>query len=95
MGSGDPELVGQLAAINIQKGVEFGPDARMKKILTDAAAIGSVIARAHIFDTRDKEAYIFENSYWKTPFIGGNHLFTYDDDTRRLDARTMFLYLQR
>ena len=92
VGSGDPELLGQLAAIGIQKGVPFAPDDRMKKILTDAAAIGSAIARAHIFDTRDKEAYIYENSYWKTAFIGGNHLFTYEDGGRRLDARTMFFY---
>ncbi len=91
-GSGDPELVGQLVAIGIQKGVPFEPDARMKKILTDAAAIGSAIARAHIFDTRDREAYLYENSYWKTAFVGGNHLFTYEDGGRRLDARTMFFY---
>jgi hypothetical protein len=91
-GSGDPELVGQLAAIGIQKGVPFEPDARMKKILTDAAVIGSAISRAHIFDTRDREAYLYENSYWKTAFVGGNHLFTYEDGGRRLDARTMFFY---
>lgn len=91
-GSGDPELVGQLASIGIQKGVPFNPDERMKKILTDAAAIGSSIARSHIFHTRDKEAYIFENSYWKSAFIGGNHLFAYEDGARRLDARTMFFY---
>jgi len=92
VGSGDPELLGQLASIGIQKGVEFAPDARMKKILTDAAAIGSAIARAHIFDTRDPEAYIYENSYWKTAFVGGNHLFIYEDGGRRLDARSMFFY---
>ena len=91
-GSGDPELLGQLAGIGIQKGVEFAPDKRMRKILTDAAAIGSAIARAHIFDTRDKEAYIYENSYWKTAFVGGNHLFAYEDGGRRLDARSMFFY---
>jgi hypothetical protein len=92
VGSGDPELLGQLAAIGIQKGVPFAPDDRMKKILTDAAAIGSAISRSLIFDTRDKEAYIFRNSYWKTAFIGGNHLFAYNDGARRLDARSMFFY---
>jgi len=34
------ELAGQLAAIGIVKGKPFNPDARMKKILTDAAAVG-------------------------------------------------------
>jgi hypothetical protein len=37
----DPETRGLLASIGIKKGVEFKPDARMKKILTEAAKIGS------------------------------------------------------
>ena len=41
----DPELSGQLAAIGIMKGKAFAPDERMKKILTDAAAVGNATAR--------------------------------------------------
>jgi hypothetical protein len=41
----DAEIAGSLAAIGIAKGKPFNPDARMKKILTDAAAIGSATAR--------------------------------------------------
>ena len=41
----DPEIMGSLAAIGIVKGKPFNPDARMKKILTDAAAIGTAAAR--------------------------------------------------
>ncbi len=41
----DPELTGQLAAIGIVKGKPFKPDARMKKILTDAASVGSAAGR--------------------------------------------------
>ncbi len=41
-----PELSGQLAAIGIVKGKPFNPDARMKKILTDAAAVGNAAGRA-------------------------------------------------
>ncbi len=41
----DPELAGQLAAIGIVKGKPFNPDARMKKILTDAAAVGNASGR--------------------------------------------------
>ena len=40
-GSLDPEIMGSLAAIGIVKGKPFNPDARMKKILADAAAIGN------------------------------------------------------
>lgn len=41
----DVELAGQLAAIGIVKGKKFEPDARMKKILTDAAAVGNAAGR--------------------------------------------------
>jgi hypothetical protein len=41
----DVELAGQLAAIGIQHGKPFKPDARMKKILTDAAAVGGAAGR--------------------------------------------------
>jgi hypothetical protein len=44
-GSYDVELAGQLAAIGIVKGKPFTPDARMKKILTDAAAVGNAAGR--------------------------------------------------
>ena len=42
----NPELVGLWASIGIKKGKPFAPDARMKKILTDAAAVGNATARA-------------------------------------------------
>ncbi len=41
----DVELAGQLAAIGIVHGKPFKPDARMKKILTDAAAVGNAAGR--------------------------------------------------
>jgi len=41
----DTELAGQLAAIGIVKGKPFNPDARMKKILADAAAVGNAAGR--------------------------------------------------
>jgi hypothetical protein len=42
----DVELAGQLAAIGIVKGKPFEPNAKMKKILTDAAAVGTAAGRA-------------------------------------------------
>jgi len=41
----DVELAGQLAAIGIVKGKPFKPDARMKSILVDAAAVGNATGR--------------------------------------------------
>ena len=51
-GSLDPEIMGHLAAIGIVKGKPFNPDARMKKILTDAAAIGSATGRTVTWNPR-------------------------------------------
>ena len=41
----NPELAGELAAIGIVKGKPFNPDARMRKTLTDAAAVGNAAGR--------------------------------------------------
>jgi hypothetical protein len=41
----DVELAGQLAAIGIVKGKPFNPDARMKRLLADAAAVGNATGR--------------------------------------------------
>jgi len=41
----NPELAGQLAAIGIVKGKPFNPDARMRKILSDSAAVGNAAGR--------------------------------------------------
>jgi hypothetical protein len=42
----DPETLGLLASIGIEKGKPFKPDARMKKILTEAATVGNITAHA-------------------------------------------------
>ena len=49
----DPELRGLAATIGIRKGKPFAPDERMKKILTDAVAVGNATARAISFRNRD------------------------------------------
>jgi hypothetical protein len=69
----DPELRGLFASIGIQKGKPFAPDARMKKLLTEAAAVGNATARALLWYERDESAFLYENSYWKEGFIGGSY----------------------
>ena len=67
----DPTTLGLFASIGIVKGKPFNPDARMKKILADAANIGAVTARTIAFKIRDKDAYFFPDSAWRLPFFGG------------------------
>ena len=87
----DPERLGLFASIGIEKGKPFAPDARMKKILADSAAVGNATARALLFRTRMKDAYYFPNSAWLTTFSGG-YEFLLQPGVRNLDARTMFFY---
>lgn len=83
----DPETRGLLAAIGIKKGLEFNPDARMKNILTDAAAIGSVTARALTARPRDPRHYLYPGKrVWTNPFIQGRYDFLLDGE-RLLDSR--------
>lgn len=90
--SADPEILGQLAAIGIVKGKPFAPDERMKKILTDAVAIGNATARALSFKSRDEMMYFYPGKSWFTPFVGGSHEFI-QNNVRLLDARTVFFYM--
>jgi hypothetical protein len=88
----DPETLGLLASIGIEKGKKFAPDARMKKILVDAAAVGNVTARALSFRPRMKEAYYYPNSAWFTNMPGGSYEFLSQPGVRNLDARVLMHY---
>jgi len=87
----NPELVGLFASIGIKKGKPFEPDARMKKILEEAAAIGNASARAICFRPRSKAGYFYPDRQWYTSFSGGSHEFM-DNGELVLDDRVMFHY---
>jgi hypothetical protein len=91
----DPELRGLFASIGIQKDQPFAPDARMQAILTDAVAVGNATARSIYFHARESAAYNYEDSYWKTGFVGGDYQWLKDGGNggRYLDARTYFFYI--
>ena len=102
----DPELMGPLAAIGIVKGKPFAPDARMKKILTEALAVANATSRSLFMNPRDPSWFYYPGSAWL------NFLFVtgYEFETpipmitregvkpfpptgyRTLDARTTFFY---
>lgn len=87
----DPETLGLLASIGIEKGKPFAPDERMKQILTEAAAVGSATARALAYRSRMREAYLYPNSAWQSPFVGGSYQFE-NEGVRLFDARTFFFF---
>ena len=89
----DPETRGLVASIGIVKGKPFKPDTRMKKLLTEAVAIGNATARAIVFQPRDNDAYLYpdSDSAWVMAYAGEDPFFVVDGATS-LDARTMFYY---
>ncbi len=87
----DPEWLAALASIGVEKGKPFKPDALLRRTLAEAAAVGNATARALLFRTRDREAFLFPDSQWKTGFVGGSHEFL-REGARLLDARSLFFY---
>jgi hypothetical protein len=68
----DPEIMGSLAAIGIVKGKPFNPDARMRKILTEAAAVGTATGRTLNWHARESDFYYYPGSAWTNYlFVGG------------------------
>jgi len=88
----DQIRLGFYASVGIQKGKPFAPDDRMKKILTEAAAVGDATARAIAFHTRDKDAYYYANSAWQLPFIGG-YKFQTQPGVLNLDGYIFYYFM--
>jgi hypothetical protein len=86
----DPEILGQLASIGIKKGQPFKPNARMRKILNEAADVGAVTVRTLTARPRDEMFYFYPGEgVWSTPFPGGSYEFL-DGGARVLDGRSYF-----
>ena len=90
-GALDPTTLGFWASIGIQKGKPFAPDERMKKILTEAAAVGDATGRTLFYRNREKEALFFDNRNWKRPFIGG-YKFEWQPGVANLTGSAMYFF---
>jgi hypothetical protein len=103
----NPELLGQLAAIGIVKGRPFNPDARMRKILTDAAAVGNAAGRALNWRSSEYPGWAYyPGSMWGNMLWQGGYNFETPPPmitregfepfpptgARTLDSRTAFYY---
>jgi hypothetical protein len=99
LGMLDPELRGLYASIGMEKGKPFAPDERMKKILTDAVAIGNAAARSIVWHPRTDgtmkgiRVYPDTDSAWMRTWVDKNVFFNgQDGNTMNSDARVMFHY---
>jgi hypothetical protein len=89
-----PEVRGAIAAIGIVKGQPFAPDARMKKLLTEAATLADATARAITYQPRIAGVRIYPDdpkSVWSTAFANKNTSFE-ADGTMGLDARVLYYF---
>jgi hypothetical protein len=88
-----PEVRGEIAALGIVKGKPFNPDARMKKILSEAALLGGATARAITYQPRIDGIYIYPDtdSVWSMGFA--NKITSFEsDNAMNLDARVLFYF---
>jgi hypothetical protein len=102
----DPELMGPIAAIGIVKGKPFAPDARMKRIMTEALVLSNATSRTLFMTPRDPSWYYYPNSSWfnflfdtgyefetPIPLITPQGVKPYPPTGyRTMDARTNFFY---
>lgn len=102
----DPELMGPIAAIGIIKGKPFAPDARMKKILTEALAVANATSRSLFMSPRDRSWYYYDDANWQNMLFATGYEFETPipmitkegvkpfpaTGYRQLDARRAFFY---
>jgi len=82
----------QLAAIGIQKGKPFAPDANRKKVLDEAARFASAIARTNSFASNDPAAIVYPDRKWEWAFVGGSAKFDSQGFVNP-DQRAAFAYI--
>ncbi len=88
--SADAEMLGLAKAIGIEKGQPFSPDARMQKILSEAAMLGNATGRAVMYKPRNKAVYFYPDRQWYSPLASGSHEFLDKNGARALDDRIGF-----
>lgn len=88
----DPETRGLLAAIGIRKDKPFAPDARLQRILAEAAAVGAATARALLYSPRDRGVFYYPNSAWKMSWTDNDCEFS-PGGILDLDSRARYFFL--
>jgi hypothetical protein len=70
----DTELAGQFAAIGIVKDEKFAPDARLRRILDEAVAVGNASSRMVGMGASPTEGFRYyegDTAWWNMLFVGG------------------------
>lgn len=86
----NPEMLGRLATLGIEKGKPFNPDERMKNIFDVAAKKGVAMSRAIVYASRDPEIKVWSNRNWEQMFIRNTEFI--NNGISDIDARLLWHY---
>ncbi|MEJ0009473.1 MAG: DUF1254 domain-containing protein [Alphaproteobacteria bacterium] len=82
---------GYMQAIGIEKGRKFSPDAKAKALLSEAARVGSAMARATSFASPDADTYFYPKGHWQ--FVGDVPYNFMKDGVLDVNRRTYIHYM--
>jgi len=81
----------QLAALGIEKGNPFKPDAQHRALLAEGVHLASAVARANTFASSDPARLVYPDRRWESLFVGGS--VTWDaQGFVNTDRRAAFAY---
>jgi hypothetical protein len=84
------EQLGRLTTLGIRQGEPFDPDARMQRILDQAAKQGAAMCRAIIYASREPSIKYWPERHWERMFLYNT---TFErDGVNDIDARTLWHY---
>jgi hypothetical protein len=86
----NPEMLGRLATLGIEKGKPFEPDSRRRRIFDQAAKQGVAMSRAIVYSSRDPEINYWPNRHWEKMFVRNTEFER--NGFNDIDARTLWHY---
>lgn len=86
----DRIIMAMLRPLGIEKGQPFSPDERQRKLLTDGAVMGELMAQANSFATREPDARYRPDTNWD--YVIMFDPFQEADSYTQLDQRAKYFY---
>jgi hypothetical protein len=86
----DKVMMGMLVPLGIEKGKLFSPNERQRKILTEAAQVGELMARTNAFDKRYANAAVWPDKRWE--YANMVELDQNNNYTTQVDERGSWYY---
>jgi hypothetical protein len=82
----------QIAAVGIEKGKPFKPDAERRKVLDEAARFAAAVARCNSFASDDPARLVYRDRKWEWAFVGGSASWD-SQGYVNTDRRAAFAYI--